>query len=162
MNVAGAYPRMNALDALPAKPSNQKGRMMQDVERVKAAILEAIANAPFLDFYEYDKDDNQVPITFRTFVEDTWVGDRTNRILEEAAQLAATAAISAMTPDIWNAAIEAGAEVSERHRRDAWTIAALNGQNDLVASGRNHAGREISEAIRQLKKDTGNLAGTDR
>jgi len=131
---------------------------MQDVERVKAAILEVVANAPFLDFYEYDKDDNEVPITFRTFIEDTWVGDRANRILEDAAQLAATAAISAMTPctalshalhageDVgfargWNAAIEAAAGVAEDHTRN-YSPGTFKGLRENMA-----------QAIRQLKKD---------
>ena len=50
-----------------------------------------------------------------------------------------------------NAALERAAKVADEHRAKAWDIAKQQGQNDLVGSGRNHAGREIATAIRNLK-----------
>jgi len=50
-----------------------------------------------------------------------------------------------------NAALERAAKVADDHRVRAWDIAEMQGQNALVGSGRNHAGREIASEIRALK-----------
>ena len=50
-----------------------------------------------------------------------------------------------------NAVLERAAAVADYHRVRAWDIAEMQGQNALVGSGRNHAGREIASEIRALK-----------
>ena len=50
-----------------------------------------------------------------------------------------------------DAALEEAAKVADDHRVRAWDIAEMQGQNALVGSGRNHAGREIASEIRALK-----------
>jgi len=138
MNVAGAYPRMNALDALPAKPSNQKGRMMQDVEREKCfhqdeiiqhtgdgskvAFCRACGNNRFMASAGVSPTMQDVERVARALclelgrMGDTEAVER-NRVEADWPRYVAlaTAAISAMTPDIWNAAIEAAAGACQSH-----------------------------------------------
>lgn len=40
------------------------------------------------------------------------------------------------------------AKVADAHATNAWEIARLRGENAVCASGRNHGGRAIAEAIR--------------
>lgn len=45
---------------------------------------------------------------------------------------------------------EEAALISDAHATNAWEIAVRQGQNVARAEGRNHAGREIAQAIRAI------------
>src|SRR5687768_10187209 len=49
--------------------------------------------------------------------------------------------------------LEMAAGVADEHAGKAWAIADSQGQNPIVGSGRNHAGREIATAIRAMIGD---------
>jgi hypothetical protein len=67
----------------------------------------------------------------------------------------ARAVISTLTPSIRAQALEEAAKVADAHASNAWEIADRAGQNPIVGSGRNWAGREIASAIRALKGGQG-------
>jgi len=70
---------------------------MTMLEKITAAIAKAVSDSPFLDFeqWDYEADDTR-KTTLREFVTDTYVGDSVERIINEAATLAAQAALTVM------------------------------------------------------------------
>jgi hypothetical protein len=134
--------------------------MMQDTERVARTL------APHL---EGGREFDQMPPDRRTLK--IWRANgmcSTNDATQEDAIDAATAALSAMTPDTdyvrgWNDAVKAAAELQSLEDIAVWNaaiqvVAALVDGCMYNAHGRPQPA--LSEAIRQLKKPTGNLAPT--
>jgi hypothetical protein len=69
------------------------------VERVARAIKVAVEQMPYLDMAKLDDNDVGVPVSLRSFYENTWQGAHAERLFSEAAHVAARAAIAEVLKD---------------------------------------------------------------